>query len=158
MAPSEVVVRDFTDSSRAYEIKLDGGNARSRIIDGSLSEARVLGFGCWQQTSIGETFLAYFAGSRASAESAPDYDQQLWLVVNSSIFDLSGGKIFLDLKQSLRGRTFSVRQNDRTIISFAFKHSLFHGLANRLFGDPFLAERDVIDAAVALARPFQGRG
>ncbi|HEY0683900.1 MAG TPA: hypothetical protein VGD45_16330 [Steroidobacter sp.] len=140
------------DRVNAYVLEINNVDIKVGGATQWSDEAQVLGFGCWMQTSIGKTFVAYFAGSRASAETAPDYARQLWLVIDSSIFDLSSGPVSIDLKQSVTERSFTVRQENRTIAALRYKYPFHRGLTNKLLGDPFLAEPDLLGLVIELAK------
>jgi hypothetical protein len=155
--PLKAVVRDFSHRAQAHHIEIEGASAKVCLASATVSDSDVLGYGCWLKTSLGEIFMAYFAGSRLSAQSAPEYDRQLWMVLGATVFDLSTTEISLDLHQSLCERTFTVCQHGRVVSTFSYEYPMIRGLANKLLGDPFLAEPDLPEVVVDLARSIGRR-
>jgi hypothetical protein len=149
--PSLVIVRDLDLPGSAYAVRLAGNVADVQLREDGARLEEILGFGSWLNAAGGPVFVAYFSGIRRSAETAPAYDEDLWLVIGRELFDLNSPDMSLQLERGFSYRTLRVQAAGRTIASLDYHYSLLLDVP-RLWSDPFHIERDVPELAAELSR------
>lgn len=150
--PQVVVVKDMDRRDRAYTLHIARGAVSVTVLQNGARSEEILGFAADLRTQSGSpVFVAYFSGTRASAETAPAYEQDLWLVIERDLFDLSSPTLSLKLDQGAWYRTLRVKSAGQTLASVRYKYPAYLRV-RYLLSDPFTTPRDVPEVAVELSR------
>jgi hypothetical protein len=146
-----VVVKDLDGRDKAYTLSITRDAVSVSVREDGAQLEEILGFASWLTTQSGPLFVAYFAGTRASAETAPAYEKDLWLVIGRELFDLSSPALSVKLRQGIWYRTLRVQTAHQTLASVRYRYSAcIH--VRHLLSDPFTVPRDAPEAAVELSR------
>jgi len=148
--PPIVVVADIHGRDAGYTLRITRNAVDVVLREENARLEEILGAGSQLQTPAGEVFVAYFSGIRTSAETAPDYKQDLWLVIGRELFDLSSPAVSLKLNQGIWYRTLRVQSAGQTIAHVRYKFPIYVHLL-RLLRDPFLVDLDAPEVAVELS-------
>ena len=148
--PDSVIVKDFYADQCTYKIWIDGAKASHSLSAPSSDPAQIMGFGSYLETYSGRTFIAYFAGHRASADRAPEYERELWLVANERVFNLRSHATHIVLRNRLSRRIFMLYESGEIQLHLEYNYSFFRWLSQSLFGDPFTAPRDILESVIEI--------
>jgi hypothetical protein len=96
-----------------YSLRIDSARAEIEPMGEPRNPAHVLGVGCEIQSLKGPVFAAYFAGSRERFDTAPNYKNGLFVLVDGAVYSVNAEGIGTTIRRRFSTREFTLLRGDR---------------------------------------------
>jgi hypothetical protein len=96
-----------------FNLSIDSAHADVAPMAEPRNPAYVLGVGAEIQSVKGPVFAAYFAASRERFNAAPNFQQGLFVLVDSAVYSVSDERISASIHRGLTTRTFELSRAGR---------------------------------------------